>query len=192
MHFRRETYIYKGVWTLIFITMLSYRIVNVVCSAQLETDVTFQDFLEVADKRYTHRPTMAVFKRKGTTIILFTSKKIRIMGLPSNCTNTLEDLVDEHRKTILEWMNEFHYPLFLKCFTFNTSTMTHKIDAEINYFKNQHCLDYELEIFNAARFKQVTSCHVNVFASRYVVVTGVKHEEQMRRPIKQLHCLLNK
>lgn len=175
--------------------MLPYRIVNVVCSAKLQTDESFQEFLTLADKRFTHRPTMAMYKRNGATIMMFTSKKIRIMGLSSAGDSSpplLEDRIRAHRKTLLEWINEFTWPIVIEEFTFNNATITHKLPTEINFFKNQHCLECELEIFTGAKFKQTESCHVNVFASGNVVVTGIKNCHQIASILNQLYSLLKK
>lgn len=169
---------------------------NVVCVAQLQTEKTFEEFLTAADKAYTHRPTMALFKRRGATILIFTSKKLRIMGLPagSSSSTSLQNLVASHHQTLVDWILEFNsFPsISLQNFSLSSATMTHKVPALINFYKNRHYLEYELELFSGAKFKlpPSSSCHVNVFSNGQVVATGMKSEQQMQQILHQLYSLM--
>lgn len=167
-------------------------IVNCVCSAQLQGHGrTLKDLFLFADKVYNQRrPTMAVFKRSGSTIMVFTSMKCRIMGMPSISTSNpsllLLDQVIEAQKSILaSWSQEKFIQMNVVNFTITTSTMTHKLPKEINFYHYQNFLYFDLEIFCGAKFLFDTSGvggiefdgHVNVFSSGQVVVTGVKRQD---------------
>ena len=180
--------------------MYPYNIVNVVCSAQLvvKEGKTLEDLFPFADKIYNHRPTMAIFKRSGMTIMVFTSFKCRIMGLPivHGERKSLNDLMKMASSILRQWICEIKEDwgedVGLIDFTFLTSTMTHKIPSLINFHKNQHCLNFDLELFCGAKFTSAPpSTHVNVFSTGQVVATGLKSDTSMRRTIHQLYSLLH-
>lgn len=162
---------------------------NLVCSAQLETEKSFSSLLPFADRVYNHRPTMLLFKRSGVSIMVFTSMKCRVMGLPQSEKPTLDRLVELQRLILTTWakeheMNVIHFKL-------TTSTMTHKLPSAVNFYKNEHCLHFDLELFCAAKFLSNDSCHVNVFHSGHVIVTGLKSEENMHTILTHLYRQLN-
>ena len=103
-------------------------------------------------------PQMHVLKCKNFTIVLFRSKKCRIMG----CRKPLANL------------NELPYPIKLHriasataTFSIGRSIILHKLSAKVK------CI-YEPELFPALRLVDFNPMCVNIFGSGKVVITGLK------------------
>lgn len=178
-------------------------VVNCVCSAQLRSNDdddgrTLKDLFLFADKVYNHRrPTMALFKRSGSTIMVFTSMKCRIMGFPTTITaannqtttNLLDQLIDSQKSILTSWSLEKAIRLNVENFTLTTTTMTHKLPKQINFYHHEECLHFDLEIFCGAKFlfDGSSSSHVNVFSSGQVVITGVKSQHEFDKIVHLLY-----
>ena len=168
---------------------MSINTVNVISKAQLVTNWTLDDFFKFADKKFQHRPTMALFKRNGQSILLFTSLKCRCMGFPSNASktnDTLEEIIKKQHETLADFAREF--VCLLSNLTFVTSTMTYKLPFQVNYYKNIHCLQFDLEIFCASKFiNNHSSIHINIFHNGIVIATGIKSQNQMIEIIRKIN-----
>jgi TATA-box binding protein (TBP) (component of TFIID and TFIIIB) len=124
---------------------------------------------------YEQQPQMAVIKSKNLKLVVFKSGKFRVMG-PQTTAGAACRLAQKYFKTEkiapLEWQ---------------TSTVVLDLKRSINLAKlyehervgTNRFVYYEPETFPGLTLNCFGSCHVNVFASGKVVITGIKRTNFM-------------
>lgn len=123
---------------------------------------------ELAKKEYIQnyrgRPTMIKYKRHGSTIMVFTSLKARIMGNPDNHWQTVEEFCKLSESSISGY----------NC---QSCTVIHRVPFQIPLDKLPSCFRFEPEIFFAA-YRIIENVHVNVFHTGKINITGTKSLEE--------------
>ena len=141
---------------------------------------------------------MLTLKNKHTTVVLFASGKLHLMGSKITRRHVAYKCF---KKVLRNKLKLMHYSPIKVCL--QTITAAHDFCEKINLYKlhdyiNQYynygkgCMPgwmcfYEAELFPALMLKLWGLCvHVNVFASGKCVLTGIKHADEAYIIIEQL------
>jgi TATA-box binding protein (TBP) (component of TFIID and TFIIIB) len=165
--------------------------VNSVYRSSIPYEVDLNTFCMYHKKAvmYERQPQMAVIKSKKLKLLIFKSGKFRVMG-PQTTAGAACRLARKffYRFTPLEWQ---------------TSTVVLDLKRRINLTKlyeyerarTNDFIYYEPELFPALTLNRFGSCHVNVFATGKVVITGIKRtnfvlSRRLRSPVHNITKVL--
>jgi TATA-box binding protein (TBP) (component of TFIID and TFIIIB) len=148
--------------------------VNSVYRSRVQNKVDLREFCKKHKNAvlYERQPQMVKIKSKNITLIVFESGKFRLMG---------PQTVGEAYRLAKKYFDKFG-PL-----EWQTSTVVLDLKRRINLAKlyehervgTNKFIYYESELFPALTLNRFGSCHVNVFASGKVVITGIKRTNFM-------------
>lgn len=142
----------------------------------LDTTLSYDELSKLQYfKVYRGRPTMLKFKHQNNTILIFTSKKCRIMGCGDQ-DQTLTLLSEITKGQIREK-------------TIQSLTVVYNLPNKVNLYMSP--INFEPELFCAGYLKFENGIHLNIFASGKLVFTGVKYIDQCFFILKEIYDFIN-